>query len=667
MDTFAIDVTVTDDDTGVATDSITVDVRNEDPVVVLADVADVFENGFATLNGTFTDDSILDPHRLTIEWDDPNNPLDSVFDVLALFEIDPMTGILSPVLMVGDVFMPLTAGDTTQLIITSIDTSSGTVGFQVTHQYLDDGIAGVAAPGANGTLSDTSIIRVIVEDDDMGLGQSTTTVNVLNLDPVIDTLSVLPASINESESVTLSGSFSDVGAQDFHSIEIRWGDGLVDGEGGALTFTQDFSGSGSFSATHTYADNDTLNPDDPIRDNLYSIEVTITDDDGGQFTRIFVLEVLNVNPVLNPIAQADAEDVNSGGETSVTITFSDIGTDELNIWVDWGDIRDLGDPFLPGSNPYVLETATPILGAGTFTITLTHTYLGPPNPLSPAADIEIFVVIVDDDFNFAAAGGQVDGPLTTQPIVDPGRSDFQMVTISNSGTGTTPIRIDTTPQVPRLVFPSRAENMLFFQVSTSTEGLLQRVDLRAATGEAKATNESYLELRVLAASGEISEGVRLKSEVLNDLPGLFRTLTDNRYAIFLVRTETNTRRLVIEFFVRNGRAIDPGDDSEGTRDRPPTDEDTQQNVNEQPVVPGDDPVTGDSLKSTALPVLPKGHSSIDRLPSHSYSGTPLIATALVMSSSYRSWARQVDRTVAAADRRKWLQLRRYRPYKRKNP
>jgi hypothetical protein len=51
---------------------------------------------------------------------------------------------------------------------------------------------------------------------------------------------------------------------------------------------------------------------------------------------------------------------------------------------------------------------------------------------------------------------------------------------------------------------------------------------------------------------------------------LFRKLPDNHYAIYLVRPETETYRLVLEVNVRNGKVIDPGDDSDGARDRPPT-------------------------------------------------------------------------------------------------
>ena len=87
---------------------------------------------------------------------------------------------------------------------------------------------------------------------------------------------------------------------------------------------------------------------------------------------------------------------------------------------------------------------------------------------------------------------------------------------------------------------------------------------------------------MIDAEGNEGPGYRLRPEVLQDLPGLFRSLPDNHYAVYVVNTETNTRRLVIEVYVRNGKLIDPGDDSEGTRDRPPTDEQTTEPVEAVP-------------------------------------------------------------------------------------
>jgi hypothetical protein len=667
-DSYIIDVIVTDDDSGQDSEMAVVEIRNRSPLVVLADVSDVFENSSATLNGFFIDSSRLDPHRLTIEWDDRNNLVDSEFEI------------------------SITPDDMTILSITSIDIEMGMVGFRATHQYLDDGIAGASAPGANGTIADISTIRVIVADDDMGESSSTATFKVINLDPKIDSLSVLPGSISEGDPpVTLAGTFSDIGSLDFHSIEIRWGDGAVDIDTDPnavnLVFIQESSGSGSFIATHQYADNDTENAHDAAKDNIYSIEVIVTDDDGGKYTRVIDLEVLNHDPVLEVIADEHATDVNTNGETFLIVTFSDIGADELTIWVDWGDIRDPDDPFLPAENPYVVETPIsivgPIEGPGTYTVTLKHTYAGPPNPLSPAADIDISVFVTDDDFNLEAAGGRVNGALDSQPIDDPGRSDPQTTTISNLGIGSAPIVIDTTPQVPRLSFPQPDDGMFFVEVSSTDEGGTGGANLRTAVGDTKSTTDSYLELRVIdPATGDESEGIRLKPEVLKDLPGLFSTLPDNRYAIYLVRTETNTERLVIEVYVRNGKVIDPGDDSEGTRDRPPTNESTSAVAEEESETDvesrGDQEETERAEESNPLdgPRLDDAAGTDFRQRRfRMLLGTTL--AGLAIAESGRSWADRIDQALAAADTKQWRRLRhrqspsapvnnRHKPHKRKN-
>ena len=64
------------------------------------------------------------------------------------------------------------------------------------------------------------------------------------------------------------------------------------------------------------------------------------------------------------------------------------------------------------------------------------------------------------------------------------------------------------------------------------------------------------ELRVINPDGSLAR-LSLAVDVLNNLPALFRNLPDNHYAIYLVQSETNLSRLVIEVFVRNGRLIDP--------------------------------------------------------------------------------------------------------------
>ena len=135
-DTSTIQVTVTDDDTGEGVDTETVLVKNVAPTVILTAVAEINENGTATLTGTYTDPGLLDAHGLVVDWNDPNDPRDSTFAIPALRDA---AGV--PTLAVGDTFSSST--DMAVLTITSIESIGGSVfvGFRVQHQYRDDGVA----------------------------------------------------------------------------------------------------------------------------------------------------------------------------------------------------------------------------------------------------------------------------------------------------------------------------------------------------------------------------------------------------------------------------------------------------------------------------------------------------------------------------------------------
>src|SRR5205823_1051504 len=87
--------------------------------------------------------------------------------------------------------------------------------------------------------------------------------------PANVSLSLSATSINENDSVTLGGSFTDPGALDAHTVTISWGDGS------ASTTVSLAAGLLSFSGVpHQYRDN---NPGDAA----YAISVTVTDRDGG--------------------------------------------------------------------------------------------------------------------------------------------------------------------------------------------------------------------------------------------------------------------------------------------------------------------------------------------------------------------------------------------------
>ncbi len=596
---YAINVTVTDDDGGVATAETSVLVNNVAPSnLQVSTAATIDENSFAQLQINFDDPGTLDFHSIEIDWGDGT--------------IETLT------LPVGERFL------------------------LVNHQYLDD--------MPTGPSEMAYAINVKVTDDDGGVATAETSVLVKNVAPTIDSIFLSKSQIEEGNWVTVTGTFSDASILDTHTVYVQWGDGSTD-----VAVITNVNGAGTFEATNFYADNDTVNPDDgPIPDNLYTVAVTVVDDDGGEYTKTIDLTVLNVSPTLDPIIEAT--DVNAQGETFLTISFSDPGADTLTVYVDWGDVRDPNDPSMRALQPYVIDL-TGIDGPGTFTVTLAHTYSGPPNPKNPAADIDIYVYVADDDFDDA--------------VVADGQSEIRMATIKNPGIGDQPVYIDTTPQVPRLIFPPRVQNF-FVQANSADEGSRQNSSLRSAATDNSATTERFLELQVADAEGNFGEGHRLNSKVLDDLPQLFRSLPDGQYKIYLVHTETNTRRLVIAVYIRNGTVIDPGDDSDGTRDRPPTNEVFRQPEealetpksrqsdapDTEPKVPRETPQENSSMPATEIRRV-----GVERFTSPDWG---LAVVGLAATKPFRSWAQQVDRTVAQADAQKWRKLRLRNPNRRKN-
>jgi len=189
-------------------------------------------------------------------------------------------------------------------------------------------------------------------------------VSVTNVAP---TLSVVGnQTVNEGQLLKLTniGVLTDPGRDNtagypatyetFH-YTIDWGDLTTPDEG---TATIDFPGTpghptwGSFDGSHVYAD-----------DGVYTVTVTLADDDGGQATqRQFQVTVVNVAPYLT-ISGGGL--VNEGSPYTLHLSASDPGDDTISGWeIDWGDgyIQQVS-----GNPPSVVHSYT--AGPGTFTIT----------------------------------------------------------------------------------------------------------------------------------------------------------------------------------------------------------------------------------------------------------------------------------------------------------
>jgi len=626
-DTSTIVVTIADDDTGSNAANTSVLVQNVGPQFINTVGTTILENSTATISAVILDPGTLDVFSVIVNWQD------GVSDTIAALGI---TDVAST-----------TIGGTTYTW------NATTRQLTLSHHYNDD--------NPTGTLSDEFPVSLVVSDDDLGVGSTTIVVVVQNDAPNSLSFTISDSEINEGDSLSIFGSFTDrlIGfpTEDFRAFVI-WGDGNSE----ELTLNVTNLEAMFASISHTYIDNDA--------DNIFTIRLRVADDDMGAFASPdnfltgvegvdFVelamdVTVLNVNPTLLPLA---ATDVESTGRATVTLSFSDPGADSFEVLVDWGDQLSL-----PPEQRFVVEVAH--VGSTPTTYTLEHFYTGPPDPQNPTADIIISVVIHDDD---AAISG----------VVENGISNLESIAITNPGIDSVNVAIDTTPQVPRLEFSPTPPLQTLLDQSSATIQSLQSNDVGAAGGETAVSSERFLELVAYSPDGTEIGRYRLSEEALSDLRGLFATLPDGHYKIFLVRTDNNSQRLVMEVYVRRGRVIDPSDDSEGTRDRPPTSESEQQKeaaaLEENPLFEPAAEADGDD--SAMLPsAVPAGVSQSARSglplnavaipspqpPAPNYNslrwGASLAGLAMVAGSS--RWSRKVDAALERADRRAWQRLRR---------
>lgn len=188
---------------------------------------------------------------------------------------------------------------------------------------------------------------------------------VQNLAPMIESLVIQGglASILEGQGITLNGTFSDPArANDSYSVVIHWGDGSA-----PQTIPLAPGSDGSFSASHTYLDN---NP--PGLSSLQTIRVTMTDDDGGVSNE--AATILSVDNVAPTVAISGASSLNEAGVYRLTMgAVTDPGDDRVTGYtIHWGD-----------TSSTAISAVDLALAAGV----VTHTYRDGPNTYAITVDL----------------------------------------------------------------------------------------------------------------------------------------------------------------------------------------------------------------------------------------------------------------------------------------
>ncbi|MFO0789411.1 MAG: PKD domain-containing protein [Pirellulales bacterium] len=403
--------------------------------------------------------------------------------------------------------------------------STGT--FDGTHIYADDG---------------TYTVTLTIHDDDGGSHTQTFQVIVNNVAPAI-TSPLAGVDVTSSGVTHIQLSYNDPGFDNSSNPNGRELPNITDRLHESFTHVITW-GDGSVDAVHTYAAPGTYQALVTLPGSMTPVPVTITVTD------------VNKPPVLTLVDQQASLNV-PGTEQPFTFTVNwDDDPTGNNDTIQTFTVM-LRDPVFAGFTPFVtdrtvvLASARNVGGEGVFTtgnFDIQHQYLGPPDPLHPTQDIPITVTVVDDNM---------------------GAAPTQAIAISNPGIDVVNVAIDTTPDVPRLVYLPQMQNLVFIDQQATTPQAMQNLNTRVAISEVAATSDRYLELVVISPEGKEMQRYRLRDEAITDLRGFIATLPDNHYKIYLIRTDNNSRRLVIDVYVRRGRAIDPSDSSEGTRDRPP--------------------------------------------------------------------------------------------------
>jgi len=440
---YTVTVTVADDDGGTHSDTVQVTVENVAPVIGAdAPSVTVYEADTAANTGTFGDvgdDTVTITASVgsvsqagsqngTWSWSfgSTDGPDESQTVTITATDSDGASTATTFELTVVNV-APTVDADVPSVTVDEAETAANTGTFA---DVGDDTVTITASVGSvsqagsqNGTWSwsfdstdgpdESQTVTITATDSDGASSNTTFELTVVNVAPTVNAGGDLE--IFENDSITLAASFTDPGILDSHTVDVDWGDGSTHGT--------------NLTESHQYLDvNPTATPLD-----IYTVTVTVTDDDGGIGSDTLIVTINNVNPVLSAIT-APADPMPITDPVCTSADFTDVGTADTHIAVwDWDD----------GST----STGTITQGAGSGSVgTDCHTYAeaGVYTIMVAVSDddsgmdsivSEQYVVVYDPNAGFVTGGGWIDSPEGAY-IPDPsltGRANFGFVSKYKKG------------------------------------------------------------------------------------------------------------------------------------------------------------------------------------------------------------------------------------------
>ncbi|MBL4847580.1 MAG: exo-alpha-sialidase [Planctomycetes bacterium] len=428
--TYTASLSLTDDDGGIGTASLTITVANQPPVLSAGSDRTITETSTLTLVATTFTDNPTDTHNTpAIAWGDGNSDVGTIGSgtvtwpshtyaddgpyavTTSLTDSDGAIGTDTLLVTVSNVAPILSAtaessneGQALSVAPTLYSDAPGDTHLNATIDWGDGSPTATGTISAVGTKSiswpahtyadnGTFAATASLTDDDGGTGSTTFSVTVSNVAPLVSAGSAGPVAEGATLILPIT-TFSDVPADTHSNATIDWGDGNNDvGAIGTGTVTW---------PTHAYADNGS-----------YTVTISVSDDDGGSGSGGLTVAVSNAAPLVS--AGPDTVVATGALASLAPATFTDPGSaDTHTASVNWGD----------GVSEAAIVTS--------LTVTGSHTY---------GAQGTYFVTITVSDDDGASASDSfalIHGdPFVSSVIPDTG-----------SPAGGTPITISGTRFVP---------------------------------------------------------------------------------------------------------------------------------------------------------------------------------------------------------------------------